>query len=262
MYRTRAAAGVQNQSGSWRTSRLRPGRKLGPGPPGVGSRCKPTSHTQIPPGCTPRLQWGSLEETQRRCQPTHERANTRPPPPPPTPSARTRRKQGIPQEAHKRKPLFVRRTRFLPGSKRGATEAARSSLTPGRCLEKTAAPTAICQPPASRHPCYRSTRAHGLSAYAKRRLPLHLAANSKGPRRSTPEPLFLPSFLPSFLLCPPSRSHLLVYSLARPPSLPSSAPTRYALKPSRSIQSNATNMSSPLLSLGSVHTLVCPSSVT
>jgi hypothetical protein len=34
---------------------LRPGRKPDPGPPGVGSRC--TTHTQIPPGCTPRLQF-------------------------------------------------------------------------------------------------------------------------------------------------------------------------------------------------------------
>jgi hypothetical protein len=38
--------------------RLRPRRKPDPGPPGVGSRC--TTYTQIPPGCTPRLQWGSV----------------------------------------------------------------------------------------------------------------------------------------------------------------------------------------------------------
>jgi hypothetical protein len=36
----------------------RPGHKPDPGPPGVGPRC--TTCTQIPPGCTPRLQWGSV----------------------------------------------------------------------------------------------------------------------------------------------------------------------------------------------------------
>jgi hypothetical protein len=34
------------------------GRKPDPGPPGVGSRC--TTYMEIPPGGTPRLQWGSV----------------------------------------------------------------------------------------------------------------------------------------------------------------------------------------------------------
>jgi hypothetical protein len=49
---------LRNQSGGWHRKRLRSGRKPDPGPPGVGSRW--TTRTQIPPGCTPRLEWGPV----------------------------------------------------------------------------------------------------------------------------------------------------------------------------------------------------------
>jgi hypothetical protein len=55
---SRLGGPAYNQSGSCRRKRLRPGSKPGPGPPGVGSRC--TTYTEMPPGCTPRLQWGSV----------------------------------------------------------------------------------------------------------------------------------------------------------------------------------------------------------
>jgi hypothetical protein len=50
-YRIRAVAGIGSACGL-------AGRKPDPGPPGVGSRCTTYMHTS--PGCTPRLQWGSV----------------------------------------------------------------------------------------------------------------------------------------------------------------------------------------------------------
>jgi hypothetical protein len=49
---------LQNQSGSWHRGAPAASAQIRPRASGVGSHC--TLRTQIPPGCTPRLQWGSV----------------------------------------------------------------------------------------------------------------------------------------------------------------------------------------------------------